>query len=197
MLGTKGRMTQVFAEDGTVRAATIVVAGPLKVTQVKTVEKDGYSAVQVGGGERREKNVNKPQLGHLKDLGHFKHMREFKADGSFERGQSIDLSTFAPGDVVTVSAITKGKGFQGGVKLHGFKGAPRSHGHKQSERRPGSIGMRWPQRVIAGKRMAGRMGSDKVTVKNLKVLQVDPATNTLLISGAIPGKPGTVVEIVA
>lgn len=201
MLGTKGRMTQVFNEDGTVKAATVVTAGPLKVTQVKTVEIDGYKAVQVGFGDRREKNVNKPQLGHLKDLGTFMHLREFRLTEGFktplERGQSIDVSAFVPGDIITVSAITKGKGFQGGVKLHGFKGAPRSHGHKQSERRPGSIGMRWPQRVIKGKRMAGRMGGDMVTVKNLKVLQVDIATNTLVISGAIPGKPGALIEIIA
>jgi len=121
--------------------------------------------------------------------------REFRIVGTYQRGDTIDISTFAPGDVIEVSATSKGKGFQGGVKRHGFAGHPGSHGHKQAERAPGSIGSRWPQRVRKGKRMAGRMGSDRVTVKNLRILQVDKDTNTLVISGAIPGKPGTLIEI--
>lgn len=206
MLGTKGRMTQVFDEKGVVSPATIIMAGPLTVTQVKG-EKDGYSAVQVGFGVRKEKDVNKPMKGHLKDIGFYKHFREFtlapggtsgESSGStLERGASIDVSTFAPGDLVTVSAISKGKGFQGVVKRHGFHGGPRSHGQKNKERSPGSIsgGGRAGGRVVKGMRMAGRMGGDRVTVKNLRVLQVDAASSTLVLSGAVPGRPGTLVEI--
>lgn len=197
-LGTKGRMTQIFDEKGVVRPATIVSASPLTVTQVKTVDKDGYSAVQVGSGTRRESNLSKAVRGHLNDLGSLRTLREFKTDQSLERGAALDISIFVPGDVVTVSAISKGKGFQGVVKRHGFAGGPRSHGQKNKERSPGSIGGgggRAGGRVVKGMRMAGRMGNDRVTVKNLKVLAVDTANNTLLISGAIPGHPGTIVEI--
>lgn len=193
MLGTKGRMTQIFDEGGAVHAATIVSAGPLTVTQVRNPEKDGNAMVQVGFGTKKEKNVNKAQGGKL-----FRHFREFlPGDAKAEVGTVIDVSTFAPGDVVTVSAVSKGKGFQGVVKRHGFHGGPRSHGQKNKERSPGSIGGggRAGGRVVKGMRMAGRMGGERVTVKNLKVLQVDPASHTLLISGAIPGKPGTLVEI--
>ena len=197
MLGTKGKMTQVFDEKGVVHAATAIVAAPLTVTQVKTKEKDGYEAVQVGSGVRREKNVAKAQQGHLKDLALSRHLREFPMNGEAKRGDSIDISIFVPGDVVEVSAISKGKGFQGVVKRHGFSGGPRSHGQKNKERAPGSIGGggRAGGRVVKGMRMAGRMGGDRVTVRNLKVLQVDTETNTLLISGAVPGRPGTLVEI--
>ena len=197
MLGTKGRMTQVFDDKGAVSAATLITAGPLTVTQVKSKEKDGYEAVQVGFGSKKEKNVGKPQKGHLKGLSMFRYMREFPAEGENERGATIDASAFSPGDIVEVSAVSKGKGFQGVVKRHGFHGGPRSHGQKNKERSPGSIGGggRAGGRVAKGMRMAGRMGGDRVTVKNLRVLQVDLATNTLLISGAVPGKPGTLVEI--
>lgn len=191
MLGTKGRMTQVFDDGGTVHAATIVSAGPLTVTQVKNVDKDGYAAVQIGFGTKKEKHLNQAQTGKP-----FRALREYEGEG-LEAGQSIDVSIFTPGDVVAVSAISKGKGFQGVVKRHGFKGGPRSHGQKNKERAPGSIGGggRAGGRVVKGMRMAGRMGGDRITVKNLRVLQVDQASNTLLISGAIPGKPGTLVEI--
>ena len=197
MLGTKGKMTQVFDEKGVVHAATAIVAAPLTVTQVKTKEKDGYEAVQVGSGVRREKNVAKAQQGHLKELPLSRHLREFPMNGEAKRGDSIDISIFVPGDVVEVSAISKGKGFQGVVKRHGFSGGPRAHGQKNKERAPGSIGGggRAGGRVVKGMRMAGRMGGDRVTVRNLKVLQVDTETNTLLISGAVPGRPGTLVEI--
>ncbi len=201
MLGTKGRMTQVFDDKGVVSAATLVTAGPLTVTQVKAKDKDGYEAVQVGSGLRREKNLNQAQKGHLKDLAPFRTMREFPgrtgADSEMKRGDTMDISIFVPGDVVTVSAISKGKGFQGVVKRHGFAGGPRSHGQKNKERAPGSIGGggRAGGRVVKGMRMAGRMGGDRITVANLRVLQVDTETNTLVISGAIPGRPGTLVEI--
>ena len=195
MLGTKGRMTQIFDDKGVVSAATIVTAGPLTVTQILGKEKQGYEAVQVGFGAMKESKVNKPQTGKP-----FKYLREFplEADSSqLEAGSAIDVSIFAPGDIVAVSAISKGKGFQGVVKRHGFSGGPRSHGQKNKERAPGSIGGggRAGGRVVKGMRMAGRMGGDRITVKNLKVLQVDVATSTLVISGAIPGRPGTLVEI--
>src|SRR3990167_2866789 len=197
MLGTKGRMTQVFDEAGVVRAATVITAGPLTVTQVKTDEKDGYKALQVGFGARKESSVSQPQRGHLKDLPLVRHMAEYAPEGDAKRGDIIDVSIFAPGDVVAVSAISKGKGFQGVVKRHGFHGGPRSHGQKNKERAPGSIGGggRAGGRVVKGMRMGGRMGGERVTVKHLHVLQVDAATNTLLISGAVPGRPGTLVEI--
>jgi large subunit ribosomal protein L3 len=197
MLGTKGKMTQIFDEKGVVHAATLVSATPMTVTQVKSAEKDGYASVQIGIGARREKNVAKAQRGHLKDLSLVRTMREFPIEGEAKRGDTIDISIFVPGDVVEVSAISKGKGFQGVVKRHGFSGGPRSHGQKNKERAPGSIGGggRAGGRVVKGMRMAGRMGNERITVRNLRVLQVDKDTNTLVISGAIPGRPGTLVEI--
>ena len=192
-------MTQVFDEKGIVRGATLVNAGPLTITQIKAQEKDGYAATQVGTGVRKEKNVSAAVRGHLKDLATFRYLREFRASFSdtAKRGDTFDISIFAPGDVVEVSAISKGKGFQGVVKRHGFHGGPRSHGQKNKERAPGSLGggARAGARVAKGMRMAGRMGGDRVTVKNLRVLQVDAQAHTLLISGAIPGRPGTLVEI--
>ena len=135
--------------------------------------------------------------GHLKDLPTVRHIQEFTSDGEVKRGDVIDVSVFTPGDVVAVSAISKGKGFQGVVKRHGFHGGPRSHGQKNKERSPGSISGagRAGGRVSLGMRMGGRMGGDRVTVRNLRVVQVDKDTNTLLISGAVPGRPGTLVEI--
>ena len=192
MLGTKGRMTQIFDESGSAHAATIVTAGLLTVTQIKG-EKDGYAAAQVGFDAMKESRVKKPQTDKP-----FKYLREFSiGEKEAEVGSVIDISIFAPGDIVAVSAVSKGKGFQGVVKRHGFHGGPRSHGQKNKERAPGSIGGggRAGGRVVKGMRMAGRMGGDRITVKNLKVLQVDPSTNTLIISGAIPGHPGTLVEI--
>ena len=197
MLGTKGRMTQVFDERGVVSAATLITAGPLTITQVKSIEKDGYAAVQVGFGVRKEKNINNAQKGHTKDLGNIRYMREFVGSEEVKRGDTVDISVFIPGDVVEVSAISKGKGFQGVVKRHGFSGGPRSHGQKNKERAPGSIGGggRAGAHVAKGMRMGGRMGGDRVTVKNLRILQVDAASNTLVISGAVPGRLGTLVEI--
>lgn len=194
-------MTQIFDQKGTVSAVTVVVAEPMTVTQMKTLEKDGYRAVQIGSGLRKESRASSPIKGHLKDLPLSRHIQEFRvpagASDTFERGATIDVSTFTEGDVVTVSSISKGKGFQGVVKRHGFHGGPRSHGQKNKERAPGSIGGggRAGGRVVKGMRMAGRMGGDRVTVKNLKVLKVDQANNTLMISGAIPGRPGTLIEI--
>lgn len=198
IFGVKGKMTQVFDGKGLVSAATIIEAKPMTVTQVKTQENDGYQALQVGIGERKAKNLSKQVLGHLKDLAPTRYIREIRTTDSAERGAKLDISAFAVGDVVAVSAISKGKGFQGVVKRHGFHGGPRSHGQKNKERAPGSIGGsggRAGGRVAKGIRMAGRMGGDRITVRNLKVLKVDVESNTILISGAVPGKPGTLVEI--
>lgn len=202
ILGTKQNMVTVFDEGGIAHAATIVVAQPAVVTQLKTVEKDGYNAVQIGSGETKEGRVNKAQIGHAKGKA-LQNFKEFRArDGKMpegvEVGSAIDLSAFAAGEKVTVSAISKAKGFQGVVKRHGFHGGPRSHGQKHSERAPGSIGGsggRAGGRVAKGMRMAGRMGADRVTVRNLAILQVHPETNEIVIAGAIPGRRGTLVEI--
>lgn len=200
ILGTKQNMTQFFAADGKAYPATIVSATPNVVTQKKGKEKDGYSATQVAFGAA--KRVNKPLAGHFKELGVFQHVREFRlkeSEPSVDVGAKIDVSVFVPGDIVRVSGTSKGKGFQGVVKRHGFHGGRRTHGQKHSEREPGSIGGggRAGGRVVKGMRMAGRMGQDRVTVKNLKVLAVDKENNQLLISGAIPGRRGTLLEIIA
>ena len=202
ILGTKVKMTTVYNEDGVAYAATIISATPSVVTQIRTVEKDGYNAVQIGQGETKDSRVAKAQLGHAKGraLKHFaeERPRTGKLPEGVEVGQAIELSTFEVGEKVSVSAISKGKGFGGVVKRHGFHGGPRSHGQKHSERAPGSIGGsggRAGGRVRAGKRMAGRRGSDRTTVRNLSVLQILPDTNELVISGAIPGRRGTVVEV--
>lgn len=171
-------MTQMFDEDGNVYPATLIFAEPNTVSQIKTEEKDGYMAVQVAMG---------------------KHKREFRVDdlSDFKIGDKLDVSIFSDEDrdTIAVSGISKGKGFQGVVKRHGFHGGPRTHGQKHSEREPGSIGATGPQRVFKGTRMAGRMGSDRVTIKNLKVLKTDKEANEILISGAVPGKRGTLVEL--
>lgn len=197
MLGTKQNMTQVWNEEGVVSPSTILVAGPITVVGIKTKERDGYDAVQVGFGERSQKNIAKAQQGQWKDLGNFRFVKEFRSNKPVEMkvGDKLDVSLFEVGDTVQVSGISKGKGFQGGVKRHGFSGGPRTHGQKHSEREPGSIGATGPQRVFKGTRMAGRMGADRVTVKNLKVLGVDAKNSTLLLSGAIPGRRGTLIEI--
>jgi large subunit ribosomal protein L3 len=200
ILGTKQNMVQFFDENGRCFPATFLQAGPVVVIQNKTKEIDGYTAVQVGFGPQKEKNINKPQRGHFKDLGFFATVKEFRLDETAkvaQVGESIDVSTFAVGDLVEVSGISKGKGFQGVVKRHDFKGGRRSHGQKHSEREAGSIGAGGMQRVFKGLRMPGRMGGDRTTVKNLKVLGVDTTNNLLLVSGAVPGRRGTLIEVTA
>lgn len=190
-------MVQYFEEDGKVYPATLISAGPIVVTQVKNNESDGYTAVQVGYEKQKESRLNKAEIGHLKEQGALKNLKEFRLeDGEeYKKGDSIDVSVFAKGDTVRVSGISKGKGFQGVVKRHGFHGGPRSHGQKHSEREPGSIGGGLRNRVPKGMRMAGRMGSDRITVKNLKILAIDTDNNSLLVSGAVPGRRGTLLEI--
>jgi large subunit ribosomal protein L3 len=202
ILGRKINMTQIFDENGVVHPATLVEATPIVVTQVKTIANDGYPAVQVGSGSKRASLINKPLKGHVKELGNFSDIREFRFETEAEIvasakkiGDKIDITQFQAGDVIEVSAISKGKGFQGVVKRHGFGGGPRSHGQKHSEREPGSIGGGLRNKVPKKMRMAGRMGGDRITVKNLKVLHVDAATNSIYISGAVPGRRGTLVEI--
>lgn len=194
-------MTQIFDKEGVVHPATIVEATPVVVTQVKNTKKDGYVAVQVGTGDRNPNRINSALKGHIKELGNFSDIREFRIEGDTAEatqkvGDKIDLSQFQAGDTIVVSAISKGKGFQGVVKRHGFGGGPRTHGQKHSEREPGSIGGGLRNKVPKKMRMAGRMGGDRITVKNLKVLHVDAATNSLYISGAVPGRRGTLVEII-
>jgi large subunit ribosomal protein L3 len=197
ILAKKENMTQIFTEEGKVIPATLLSVGPMVVTQVKDESHDGYKAVQVGYGSRREKRISKALLGHYKKLGNFSGVKEFRieADSELKVGDNVGVETFAPGDRVVVSAISKGKGFQGVVKRHGFKGGPRSHGQKHSEREPGSIGGGLRNKVPKGMRMAGRMGGTQITVKNLTVVSVDKENNQILISGAVPGRRGTVVEI--
>jgi large subunit ribosomal protein L3 len=198
ILGTKIKMTQFFDENGVVHPATLVLAGPCVVTQVKTDEVDGYKAIQLGYGTQKEHRKTKAELGHTKDLGSFQTLSEFRVDNpaDFNRGDKIEASVFETGDIVAVSGTSKGKGFQGVVKRHNFAGGRRSHGQKHSEREPGSIGATGPARVFKGTKMGGRMGSDRVTVKSLAVLAVSPDTNEILIKGAIPGRRGTLIEIV-
>lgn len=192
-------MTRMFDENGHAVAATIIEALPTTVTDIRTEEKDGYHAVALGYGTRNAKNVSKAQKGAWKDLGVFSVVKEFRlsepADGKV--GDKLAVNIFETGDNIQVTGTSKGKGFQGVVKRHGFSGGRRSHGQKHSEREPGSIGATGPQRVFKGSRMAGRMGSDRVTVKNLSVLAVDTDNNVLIVKGAVPGRRGTLLEIVA
>ena len=194
ILGTKQNMTQLFDEAGKVHPVTVVKTAPAVVTQVKTVENDGYAAVQIGYGTKRASRINKPLTGQMKGLGNFAKLKEIKGSSATAVGDKV-ADEFASGDVVEVSAISKAKGFQGVVKRHGFGGGPRSHGQKHSEREPGSIGAGGYQRVFKGRRMAGRMGGDMVTVKNLTVVSYDATSGELFIRGAIPGRRGTVVEV--
>ncbi len=200
ILGTKEQMTQVFDAQGIAHPVTILRVTPAKVTQVRNTEKDGYEAVQLASGAQKAHRVNKAQTGHLG--GAFQHVVEFRprtgikeSVQGFEKGATLDASVFAAGDTVMVSAISKGKGFQGVVKRHGFQGGRASHGNKDMLRAPGSIGATGAQRVFKGVRMAGRMGGDRVTVKNLTVIAVNTDENILLIKGAIPGRRGTLVEV--
>jgi len=199
LLGTKEQMTQYFTEEGKAIPVTVVNVGPMTVTQVKTTDTDGYEAVQYGTGVRREKNINKPQLSAWKDLGTFCSVREFRLDAPSElkKGDVLNpADVLQVGQAITVTGVSKGKGFQGVVKRHNFAGGRRSHGQKHSEREPGSIGSTGPQRVFKGTRMGGRMGSDRVSVKNLEVVAMDTEKNVVFVKGAVPGRRGTLLEIV-
>jgi large subunit ribosomal protein L3 len=196
LIGRKIGMTQVFAEDGTVEPVTAIEAGPCTVTQVKTADKGGYNAVQLGFGEA--KRLNSPQRGHLKKLGLFRYLREFRvADTSdIEPGHQFDVNLFQAGDMVDVIGTSKGKGFAGTIKRHHFSGGPKTHGQSDRHRAPGSVGAGTdPGRVLKGQRMAGHMGNERVTVKRLKVVRTDPDKNLLLVKGAVPGARNGLLEI--
>lgn len=199
ILGRKENMVSFVGNDGLATAATLLAVGPVSVAQVKSKTADGYEAVQVGFGTRAIKNISKAVQGHTKDLGSFAVIREFRIDdaSTFKKGDIIDASLFAVGDIVTVTGTSKGKGFQGVVKRHRFKGGPRTHGQKHSEREAGSIGSTGQQKVSKGRRMAGRMGSDRIAVKGLRVLGVDTTNGKILVSGCVPGVRGALLEIKA
>lgn len=194
MLGKKLHMTQIFTDDSRAIPGTIVEVEPMTVTQIKTNEKDGYSAVQVGYGTRKEKHTNKAQS--IK--GDFEGFHEIRLENDTDAvkvGDTIDLNQFASGDKVAVTGISKGKGFQGGVKRHNFSGGRRSHGNKHHERTIGSIGVGGVQHVLKGKRMPGRMGSDRITTKGLEVIHANQEEGFVVIKGAVPGRTGTLIEI--
>jgi large subunit ribosomal protein L3 len=200
ILATKENMTEYFSEEGTVIPVTILSAGPVTVTRVFSKAKDGYDSVQVGFGTQKKERVSKGSAGAMKGA-FYKTLKEFRLKptdkSDAKEGDVIDVSVFAPGDKLQVSSVSKGKGFQGVVKRHGFHGGPRSHGQKHSEREAGSIGGGLRTHVPKGMRMAGRMGSDRITQKNLKVISIDKENNIILIKGAIAGKRGSLVEIVS
>jgi len=193
ILGKKIEMTQIFKGDKVV-PVTIIEAGPCYVTQIRTKEKDKYTAVQVGFEELKEKKVKKSQ----KDKP-YRYLREFREDdsgiGNYKTGQKIDVSIFEEGEKVKISGISKGKGFQGAVKRWGFSGRNATHGVKHEHRTLGSVGASGPERVFKGKKMPGHMGAERITVKNLEIVKVDPEKNLIAVKGAVPGRRGTLIEI--
>ena len=197
ILATKVGMTQIFNEDGVLTPVTVLQAGPCVVTQIKTMDNDGYESVQVGFGDKREALVNKPMKGHFEKAGVSckRFVREFKLEGDYELGQEIKADIFAAGDKIDATAISKGKGFQGAIKRHGQSRGPMAHGSKY-HRHAGSNGAcSDPSKVFKGKRMPGHMGHVKVTVQNLEVVRVDAENNLLLVKGAVPGPKKSLVTI--
>lgn len=187
--GKKLSMTQIWSGDA-VMAVTPILAGPCVITQIKSKAKDGYEALQLAYGERKEKNINKPQLGHYKKTGvKPAHVREFRMDNAadFKAGDIVSVETFAVGDKINVTGTSKGRGFQGVIKRHGFHGFRKTHGNKDQERMPGSIGPKGPAHVFKGMLMGGRMGGDRVTTTNLEVAAIDAAKNIIFVKGAVPG----------
>jgi large subunit ribosomal protein L3 len=189
IIGKKIGMTQIFV-DGKAVPVTVVEAGPCFVTQKKTIENDGYNAIQVGFQDKKDKNVNKPLQGHFAKAGlkPFQYLTEFRAENNqeFTVGQEIKVDIFTDGEVIDVTGISKGKGFAGGIKRHGFHRGPMKHGSKY-HRRPGSLGAKGPARVFKGRKLPGHAGKEKVTVQNLPIVRVDADRNLLLVKGAIPG----------
>jgi large subunit ribosomal protein L3 len=191
ILGKKIKMSQIFDKEGNCIPVTIVEAGPCYVTQLKTKEKDGYEAVQIGFEKLKERKITKS-----KQKKPFRYLKEFRDDPkNYQLGQEINVSIFKEGDLVSVSGISKGKGFQGAVKRWGFSGRPATHGTKHEERTLGSTGASTPSRVIKGKKMPGRMGGERVTIKNLEIVKIEPEKNLLYIKGAVPGSRGSLLEI--
>ena len=199
LLGKKLGMTSVFVNDGRSIPVTVIEAGPCTVTQIKTKANDGYNALQVGFGEKKKNRVTKPLAGHFSKAGDkmFVFLKEFMIDDpdSYKLGQAIDLAVFDVGDKVEVSGKTKGRGFSGTIKRHGFHRGPKTHGSK-NYREPGSIGQcAWPSKVFKGKRMPGRYGNTRMTVKNLEIVDIRPDQHLILIKGAVPGPISGLVEI--
>ena len=202
MIGKKVGMTQVFDEQGTVVPVTVIQAGPCYVTQIRNLERDGYVSVQLGYGEAKPKRLTKGQLGHLQrsDLPALRHLREFRLAEvgplALEEGQEIKVDVFERGEMVDVIGTSKGRGFAGTIKRHGFARGPKTHGQSDRMRSPGSIGMcATPGRTLKGKRMAGRMGNDRVTVQNLRLEVVDAERDLLAVKGSVPGAKGSIVMI--
>ena len=199
ILATKVGMTQIFNEDGVLTPVTVLQAGPCVVTQVKTVENDGYAAVQVGFGETREKLVNKPMQGHFKKAGvtNKRFVKEFKFDNAEEYAlaQEIKVDIFAAGDKIDATAISKGKGFQGAIKRHNQHRGPMAHGSKFHRHQGSNGACSDPSKVFKGKKMPGHMGSKKITIQNLEVVRVDAEKNLLLVKGAVPGPKKSLVTI--
>jgi large subunit ribosomal protein L3 len=198
LLGTKIGMTQLFVEDGAVERVTVVQAGPCRVTGLRTEERDGYTAVQLGYGDVPERKLTKARLGHLKKSGDapLRHLREFRGEGEgLEVGQELTVDVFEKGQTVKVAGVSKGKGFQGTVKRHGFSRGPVTHG-SHNIRQPGSVGASAdPARIFPGQKMPGQMGNKGVTVRNLEIVAVDPEKNELWVRGGVPGGKGSVVKI--
>lgn len=201
LIGRKLGMTRIFDEDGTANAATVLEAGPCYITQVKTEEKDGYKAIQMGFNEKKEKHATKPEIGHVKKAGLkpfrvLKEFRDFDSDKEFEPGAEIKVDIFKQGEKVNITGKSKGRGFTGTVKRYGFGGGPKTHGQSDRWRAPGSIGQSsWPSRVMRGMRMPGRMGYKNVTVRNLEILKVDSENNIMIVKGAVPGANKSIVFI--
>ncbi len=202
ILGKKLEMSQIFDDKGNVIPVTLIEAGPCYITQIKTKERDKYEAIQIGFEKLKDKKVKKPQ----KDRP-YRYLKEFKAPGCLQADSpkgcnsklkirdKIEVSIFKEGDEVKISGVSKGKGFAGAVKKWGFHGQTATHGTKHEERTIGSIGSMFPQRVIKGRKMPGRMGTERITIKNLKIVKIDPESNLLAVKGAIPGRRGTLLEI--
>ncbi len=202
MIGKKVGMTQVFDDQGTVVPVTVIQAGPCYVTQIRNRDRDGYVSVQLGYGEAKPTRLTKGQLGHLQksDLPALRHLREFRMTGdselAVEEGQEIKVDIFEQGDIVDVIGSSKGRGHAGTIKRHGFSRGPKTHGQSDRMRSPGSIGMcATPGRTLKGKKMAGRMGNDRVTVQNLPLVVVDAEKNLLAVKGSVPGAKGSIVMI--
>jgi large subunit ribosomal protein L3 len=200
MIGKKIGMTRIFDKDGQAIPVTVIEAGPCPVVQIKTRNNDGYSAIQVGFGQKRKKLLTLPLLGHFEKakMEPQRVLREFRTDAEegYKVGQELKVDMFYAGEKVNITGISKGLGFQGGVRRHGFRGGPRTHGQSDRLRAPGSIGASsYPSRVYKGQKMAGRMGREKVTIRNLEVVQVDAERNLLLVRGAVPGKINAFLSI--
>ncbi len=196
LLGTKLRMSRMVSGSGAVVGTTLVSAGPCYVTQIKTVDNDGYAAVQIGYEE--SKKLTKPEIGHLKSGPKLKHLREVRSEDGADVsvGQKFDVTLFSVGDIVNVTGTSKGRGFAGVVKRHGFHGGPKTHGQSDRWRAAGSSGAgTTPGRVLKGTRMAGRMGGERVTVKNLEVIGIDPERNLMALKGGVPGPRGALLRI--